>query len=335
MNVTSLPAMHYKHRQVPHAFDRGGITRRSIALFRESRGEFDAFVEAWAFKWEQDAVEHGFFQVHESGDQPEVHLHHTESPGLVLQDAVGHQLWLSGCSCGYGGEGPSGSQTVLREAGFSKDAIEAIPYYDVLHLRSDSPEPTVIRKRSLYDFGGIDGDSYRISDDRMFAFDQRPVIVTKVGYGHKGLEDLLSKCDRYGQSWVDSPRTAVLWLDDDQAKEHGYYYEPGQGLSQTYNLIVSGLSGRQLWMWVRNDEELPPLARIAVEALGRDRTEVERRQRHRPGQEAVEVLRRLGFEVSVEDQSKQPQWRRATDFVRRLLRPSEKVLRFSQEATEA
>lgn len=38
---------------------------------------------------------------------------------LRIKDVVGNEMWLSGCTSGYGGEGPHGTHTILQECGIN------------------------------------------------------------------------------------------------------------------------------------------------------------------------------------------------------------------------
>lgn len=43
---------------------------------------------------------------------------------LILNDDRGREVWLSGCNCGYGGEGPSGTHELLQEVGLLSSDID-------------------------------------------------------------------------------------------------------------------------------------------------------------------------------------------------------------------
>ena len=93
-------------------FDTHGTTRRSLLLWRVTRPLFGDFREA------------------KCGDvNPRLELacdldlvHTRADPnftyGLILRDDRSQELWLSGCSAGYGGEGPGGTETILEAEGF-------------------------------------------------------------------------------------------------------------------------------------------------------------------------------------------------------------------------
>jgi len=94
-----------------------GVTRDSIAFFREHRHRLDEIVEA--------SVRFPGF------DDP-------HNPYLmVLRDGHGDEMHLSGCSAGYPGEGPRGAMQVLVEAGWSADQAALVFTTPTLRLERE------------------------------------------------------------------------------------------------------------------------------------------------------------------------------------------------------
>jgi hypothetical protein len=112
----------------------GGITDKSLRFFKEHAGEFGEFVEALAFKEDHDALLYGFADAWPAEPSQDPQFRRPAVARLILRDRHGAELWLSGCSCGYDGEGPRGSQEVLRMAEFPEHLVELIPRYRILHL---------------------------------------------------------------------------------------------------------------------------------------------------------------------------------------------------------
>ena len=97
-----------------------GVTRDSVLFFRDNRGRLGPIVSA--------AVRFPGF-----ADPFDPYL-------MVLRDAAGNEMRLSGCTTGYAGEGPRGSMQVLVEAGFSAEAARATFTEATLALnRTDGP----------------------------------------------------------------------------------------------------------------------------------------------------------------------------------------------------
>ena len=82
--------------------DQGtGVTRDSLAFFREHRHRLGQIVEA--------SVRFPGFD-----DPHDPYL-------MVLRDDRGNEMLLSGCTAGYPGEGPRGAMQVLVESGWPAD----------------------------------------------------------------------------------------------------------------------------------------------------------------------------------------------------------------------
>jgi hypothetical protein len=61
-----------------------------------------------------------------------------QSPGMVLRDEHGNELWLSGCSGGYRGTGPMGAGYILLKEGFAQEQLRLVLTCDPLHLAKGS-----------------------------------------------------------------------------------------------------------------------------------------------------------------------------------------------------
>ncbi|MBK5446049.1 hypothetical protein [Peribacillus sp. TH24] len=79
-----------------------GVTHKSVALFEAVKDQFDRFTEAKIVK----EINKDNILVYSD---------------LILKDKNGNELHLSGCSCGYTGTGPHGTEEVLNKAGFDID----------------------------------------------------------------------------------------------------------------------------------------------------------------------------------------------------------------------
>jgi hypothetical protein len=85
--------------------DGAGIIRRSLQAWSDNRGLFGTCAEAWVCARSDGAVLDG--RLCRVTDFP-------SAPTMVLIDDRGHELWLSGALCGYSGEGPAGTEKILR-----------------------------------------------------------------------------------------------------------------------------------------------------------------------------------------------------------------------------
>jgi hypothetical protein len=65
---------------------------------------------------------------------------------MVLRDRAGHEIRLSGCTAGYNGEGPRGSERILRDIGIGDfDAARVLTEPDVYMRVVSAPRPTSSR----------------------------------------------------------------------------------------------------------------------------------------------------------------------------------------------
>jgi hypothetical protein len=87
--------------------DGGGITRRSIDFWHDNKHKIGNV---------------GMLKV--SFDS---HIHNDKEYNLVAMGNEG-TIFLSGCNCGYGGEGPHGTKQILIELGVPADKAEEYIY---------------------------------------------------------------------------------------------------------------------------------------------------------------------------------------------------------------
>jgi hypothetical protein len=88
--------------------DTYGITRHSLLLWRVTRPLFGDFREAQCGDIDARLNLRSDLDLVTAGSLVDF------TYGLVLRDDRSQELWLSGCSAGYGGEGPRGTETIPR-----------------------------------------------------------------------------------------------------------------------------------------------------------------------------------------------------------------------------
>jgi hypothetical protein len=231
-------------------FDFAGSTRKSLRFFEEHADEFDEFVEAFAFFEEHDAILYGFFDVQPSEPKDNPRFRWPAVPRLILRDRQGAEVWLGGCNCGYGGEGPSGSQEVLRASKFPERLVELIPPYRILHL--DKRRGVIeARKPSSEDARRPATVSGRapIWRSEIWIVDGTPTLLL----GRVRTDELLEQWQVQGVEWMPDPVAADLYLDDDAAATADLRYPVAQAWDHyppIYNLAIRDASGRELWLYV-------------------------------------------------------------------------------------
>jgi len=103
-----------------------GVTRDSLAFFRDHRHELTEVISA--------AI---WFPGYSDPYDPY---------NMVIHDDDFNQMWLSGCTCGYVGEGPRGAMQVLVELGFDPEQARQVFTCPELMLNKNTDLcPTIYR----------------------------------------------------------------------------------------------------------------------------------------------------------------------------------------------
>lgn len=115
--------------------DGGGITERSLAFWDANKGKIGK-VNAIEVGKEPLVKELG-----QEGYEVEYNMIITGTEGAI---------WLSGCACGYPGEGSTGTEKIFKDLGVQDAAIKelGIPISDYLHLTFTDGEMKETTKRT-------------------------------------------------------------------------------------------------------------------------------------------------------------------------------------------
>jgi hypothetical protein len=236
-----------------------GITFESLEYYRKRRHRFKTFVEAYVFSEEADAVAAGFY---EANDEPcedgDPHIKDVLAPLLVLRDADGAELWLGGCTCGYGGTGPSGSHEVLLDAGFPREAVDAVYKHSLVRLHRDATTPIVACK-SAYKDPGFDCTVKVIEGRPALLMSPRPVAAMQDLAGTTHYITMQQRLDRYRASWLRDPQAALFFEPDFSWPRELLRWGPR--LDKGRNLRIRDASGRELWIGPLMTREALKIAR--------------------------------------------------------------------------
>ena len=232
-----------------------GSPAASIAVFEMFRSAVGRLTEAWLFHRDNSPLVRGFYyplSAHERFGIPK-----GLGPHLVLLDAVGDQLWLSGASCGPG-VGAAAAMTLLGELDFAVPVSPTdggrspLTRYDEMHfvdrqltgcrlieeqVPEGPPGRTFIRGRRLV--------------NRM-EFDKGGVTATD-------LRDLWAMATE-PHAWLGPPTALILYGSKRRSEECGH---------DGCQLIATGESGRELWLQLPEPDDYDRLA------PGRQRTPYE------------------------------------------------------------
>jgi hypothetical protein len=223
-----------------------GITFESLEYYQRRRHRFKTFVEACVFSEVADAVAAGFYEVDdEQHEDDDPRIKDVLAPLLVLRDADGAELWLGGCTCGYGGEGPSGSHEVLSDAGFPREALDAVFEHSLVRLHRDSTTPIVACKSAYKDPGF--GCTVKVIEGRpALLMSPRPVAAIRDLAGATHHVTMQRRLDHYRPSWLRDPQAALFYKPDFSWPRELLQWGPR--LDKGRNLRIRDASGRELWI---------------------------------------------------------------------------------------
>jgi hypothetical protein len=223
-----------------------GITFESVEYYQKRRHRFKIFVEAYVFSEEADAVAAGFYEVDdEQHEDDDPRIKDVLAPLLVLRDTDGAELWLGGCTCGYGGTGPSGSYEVLSDAGFRSEAVEAVFKHSLIRLHRDSTTPIVACKSAYKDVGFV--CTVKVIEGRpALLMSPWPVAASRDLTGTTHYISMQQRLDRYRASWLRDPQAALFFEPDFSWPRELLRWGPR--LDGDKALQIRDASGRELWI---------------------------------------------------------------------------------------
>lgn len=220
-------------------------TSTCVKYFKEHRGNIGDIESIFVYFNSIDAIINGFFQVSTTygcGD-----LRHLNNPLLILRDKDGKEMWLSGCNCGYGGTGPHGTAEILEylvkegtlpEKEFTHDYIEKLIWHRKISImRIDDDKWDICATESL--FGDTGGGASIYSYKGQLVLIQDP-------YHYKN-ESALNVIAAYN-AFIPNPIKVKIFPTNELAEKDGYVLL-NKTQKQIYNIIISDISGRQIWIY--------------------------------------------------------------------------------------
>ncbi|MFZ5642522.1 MAG: helix-turn-helix domain-containing protein [Bacillota bacterium] len=231
----------------PFLYDESGSTRKSKEFFENNRSLMGDICAIYVYFDEIDAALDNFFLPSSSSRYG--NLHHVETPGLILKDTTGKEMWLGGCNCGYGGEGPHGSEYILKQLGFDeKHTDNVFKYRIVKFIKDENNNFEIYTRNSPFDFR----TDYGSNNAHLYFFENRLILIQT---SHTFRTDPLKILERY-MAFLPNPTEFTIFPSYDLAKKHGYVV-PGLYGEIIYNIIIQDVSGRQLWLHTYVDKSEP------------------------------------------------------------------------------
>lgn len=233
----------YENRRLPKFISRSGVTENSLAYFNDNIGLMGEIERVSIYFEDIDAAVENYFllsEKHRYGD-----LTFVSTPSMVIADSNGEEMWLYGCNCSYGGEGPHGSARILKSLGIpDKIAKKVFEYPIVKYVKSDDGNWEVNARGT--DFNSRSHDEYRNVHAGMYWHQGRLTLIQEDGFRKSNSIDILEKY----WAFIPNPAEYILFADDSQAIDFGFF-NPSSGygrLPSAYRLIIRDYSGRQIWL---------------------------------------------------------------------------------------
>ncbi|MGG1571665.1 hypothetical protein [Fictibacillus sp. NRS-1165] len=248
----------------------GGNTRKSIATWNNHKEDFTDPTYILITRNDTDMIERGYFQQsnHEYSDGTSSVI----APSLVIRNHWGDELWIDGCNCGYGGEGPHGSEKILKDIGLPREIIHQVFYRHVYELERKQEED------GTYEFIGDGSSKYTdnptLNKGHILIKDGNLIIQHKEKYSD--LEDTIEFTKHYESHFLGSVKQCLIFASYDDVKEHGYtgFSTTMIGRRSLYKFILFGEDNRQIWLNPMFDGKTQlidePSVRIIMSALGYD-----------------------------------------------------------------
>lgn len=236
---------YYSRRYTP-IYDYSGSTNKSINFFENNRDKLGEISAIFIYFDEYDAALDNFYIPSE--DEKYGELQFIDSPHMVIRDTNGQEIWLGGCNCGYGGEGPHGSIHILEKMKKEKDIIldkkelDEIKYNRIVKIFKESD--------GTFEIIAHDSPMEKISNNNsnnlnLFLFRNNLVLVedTHSMWNRSNFSDL----EKY-KDFIPEPVQVKLFNTYDQAREEGYVKLERSFQDSVYRLIIFDASGRQIWL---------------------------------------------------------------------------------------
>ena len=246
----------------------GGNTRRSRATWENHWNDFNDPTYILITRNHEDMIEKGYYVNTDFDSRHESHS--IDQPSFVIRNHWGQELWLDGCNCGYGGEGPHGSEKILKDIGLPSNIIHQVFHRHVYELER--------KENGTYEFIS-DGNSKYTDNDilrRNHMVIKNDNLVIQHSANYPDIEETIEFTKHYTSHFLGSIKECLFLASYDDVKEQGYTgfssYSPGH--STSYKFILIGENNRQIWLNPLFDGNTQltdePNVRAIMEALGYD-----------------------------------------------------------------
>lgn len=239
LKAAKILGYRYPKFNAPFLYEPSGITRDNVKFFWDNISQLDELLSISIYKYKIDAVFDNHFipsSLEKYGE-----LEHVINPYFVARDINGREIWLSGCNAGYGGEGPHGSYTILKELGFDDQIANLVFSNSVVNLFRYLESKNWGTRASEGSFKEWDINS---GDATVYLFRGSNLVLVQEPHWLGDHSKLLQKY----QSFIPNPYEIVVFPTRQLAIEQNYIALSMQGYEEVYRFIIHDRSGRQLWL---------------------------------------------------------------------------------------
>lgn len=252
-NLFWRPDVYKLLREINHEMIRqqhkilGYTTDDSIKEFHALSLESHAVKQVFVFFSHRDAILKNFYN---SEAEIENMLIPVQGARCVIIDELDREYWFDGLTCGYRGQGPRGTESVLKEIGvdISNESLsEIIAGNEWLYFYR-------VDETWFYEGGGaindnsFSGEDFVGVEEKFFKFNSHLVLAQSAPYKEvigdvqEPSKEVLLK----SLYFIPNP-THIEFLDKDEALNTGHY-SSYFGRTIIYQVIIHDVSERELWL---------------------------------------------------------------------------------------
>lgn len=229
----------------------GGITRISKKFFFNEMKDYERITEVFVYFNVYDAINDGFYTTFEY-PQRDV-LMKIKAPTMVIRYDNMEEFWFDGFNAGYGGEGPHGTQEVLKELGVDPEYTKLVFSSQWVKYFKENDKWRVVYQSRQEAESGTGWQNNLELYAKIYSFNQNLVMIQ----------------DNYNKSWIEyepenflkayfcfvpSPDNVTIYTRE-MAKQTGHY--KCSTVDETYyQLVIKDRSGRELWINYFIDETI-------------------------------------------------------------------------------
>lgn len=136
------------------------------------------------------------------------------TPHLVLKDFEGKEIWLDGLLCGYGGEGPRGSYSLLKECGFSDEVARVVEYAPIVKVLQDEDGNVDVITRSGIETGNDQNKGIYLTDSGVLhSKSRKPEDIDRFLPHPKEAEVHIGEGERFKTLLIRDESGREMWIE--------------------------------------------------------------------------------------------------------------------------